>query len=135
MRIPPDPALHQSDRNLRPLSLLTLHFEPLDLHCERLRLYFSPVKLPNFDCNADPDSVFHSNAVADPASKNKSATLVGWTIYLPLTPNPLKLELCVSGYRGEPEPGVQHGGGPRPLPRHSPLRHRPRTGPFHSVQR
>jgi hypothetical protein len=34
----------------------------------------------------DPDSAFHSNAVADPAFKNKSATLVGWTFNLPLAP-------------------------------------------------
>jgi hypothetical protein len=32
-----------------------LHFEPPRLYCERPRLYFLPLKLLNFDFNADPD--------------------------------------------------------------------------------
>ncbi len=36
------------------------------------RLYFEPLKLLNFDFNADPDPSFHTNADPDPdpASKN-----------------------------------------------------------------
>jgi hypothetical protein len=46
-----------------------LQFEPPGLHCERLRLYFEPLKILNFDCNADPDPAFYSNADPDPASE------------------------------------------------------------------
>jgi hypothetical protein len=34
------------------------------------QFYFQPLKLVNFDFNADPDPAFHSNADPDPASKN-----------------------------------------------------------------
>jgi hypothetical protein len=36
------------------------------------RLYFEPLKLLNFDFNADSDSVFHFNADPDPVSKNNA---------------------------------------------------------------
>ncbi len=58
--------------NLRPLvdSLSEAYFF-FSLHalCEcrvPLRLHFKPLKLLNFDFNADPDPAFHSNA--DPES-------------------------------------------------------------------
>jgi hypothetical protein len=50
-----------------------LHFEPLRLHFERPRpstAPFEPLKLLNFDFNADPDPAFNSNADPDPAFKN-----------------------------------------------------------------
>ncbi len=31
-----------------------------------LQLYFKPLKLLNFDFNADPDTIFYSNANPDP---------------------------------------------------------------------
>ncbi len=45
----PDPVPHQSDANLRPLSIKPpgLNFEPPRLHCERPRLYFEP-QAPEF---------------------------------------------------------------------------------------
>jgi hypothetical protein len=46
---------------------LLLHFEPPRLHYERSRLCFQPLKLLNFDLNAnlDPDPAFHSNVDPD----------------------------------------------------------------------
>jgi hypothetical protein len=40
------------------------------------RLYLEPLKLSNFDCNADPDQTFHSISGPYPASKI--------TIYAPM---------------------------------------------------
>ncbi len=34
-----------------------------------LWLYFEPIKLLNFDVNADPDPALHSNSDSDPDSK------------------------------------------------------------------
>jgi hypothetical protein len=36
------------------------------------QLYFEPLKLLNFDFNADPDPDFHFNADPGPASKNNA---------------------------------------------------------------
>ncbi len=38
-----------------------LYFKPPSLHCERPQLCFEPLKLLNFDFNADSDPAFHSN--------------------------------------------------------------------------
>jgi hypothetical protein len=35
-------------------------------------LYFEPLKLLNFDLNADPDLAFHSDADPDPESASKN---------------------------------------------------------------
>jgi hypothetical protein len=48
-----------------------LHFEPPGLHCERSGPYFEPLKLLNFDFNADSDLAFYTNADPDPAEKKK----------------------------------------------------------------
>jgi hypothetical protein len=45
------------------------HFEPSGLHCERLRLYFDPLRLLNLYFIANPDPAFHSKADPDSASK------------------------------------------------------------------
>jgi hypothetical protein len=66
----PDPAPgHHRDRTCDHWSMEPpgFHFEPPGFHCERLRLYFSPVKLLNFDFNANPYSAFHFYADPDPA--------------------------------------------------------------------
>ncbi len=42
-------------------SIVSVHGPP--------RLYVEPLKLMNFDFNADPDPAFHSSADPDPASK------------------------------------------------------------------
>ena len=61
----PDPAPHEGDVSCEywfpdpPI----LHFDPPCLQCE-------PLKLPDFDFNADPDPAFRSNVEPDPASKN-----------------------------------------------------------------
>jgi hypothetical protein len=51
--------------------------EPPGLHCERPRpstaLDFVPLKLFNFDFNADPDPDFSLMVIPDPASKNNAA--------------------------------------------------------------
>jgi hypothetical protein len=71
-----DPAYYQSDANLRPLSYKppALHFKPPGLHCECPRLHFEPLKMLNFDFDADADldSDFYSNADPDPASRNNA---------------------------------------------------------------
>ncbi len=55
------------------INLPGFHFEPPGLYCERPRprLPFEPLKLMNFDFNADPDPAFHSSPDPDldPASK------------------------------------------------------------------
>jgi hypothetical protein len=56
----PDPASHQSDANLRPLTETSgLHFEPPGLHCKRPRLL-------NIDFNADLDPALHLKRILDP---------------------------------------------------------------------
>jgi hypothetical protein len=57
----PDPALRHSNAYLRPLVYtdpLGLHFELSRFHCGLPRLHFEPLKLLNFDCNADFGSIF-----------------------------------------------------------------------------
>jgi hypothetical protein len=67
----PDPALLQSDGNLRPL-VYTLPGSSLSLQASIVsvygtpRLYFECLKLFNFDFNADPDAFFPSNSDPDP---------------------------------------------------------------------
>jgi hypothetical protein len=45
-------SLQAANASLRA-SIVSVHFHP--------RLYFEPLKLLNFDFNADSDPVFHSN--------------------------------------------------------------------------
>jgi hypothetical protein len=64
----PDPPALYSDGNLRPLVYIDPQgflFEPPCLHCELPRLYSVPLKLLNFDFNAEQSSAFHSNADPD----------------------------------------------------------------------
>jgi hypothetical protein len=53
-----------------------LHFEPPDLYC------FEPLKLLNFDFNADPDPAFHFNADSDLASKINADRCGSATLFL-----------------------------------------------------
>ncbi len=80
----PDPTFHlnadpdplQGDRNLRPLSILSLRASIVTAHSPRINL--EPLKLLNFDFNADPD----------PASKKTGpdpqpcllACLLAWSV-------------------------------------------------------
>jgi hypothetical protein len=53
-----------------------LNFKPLRFHCGRPRLSmapFEPLKLLNFDFDADPAPPFHFDADPDPASLNNPA--------------------------------------------------------------
>ncbi len=78
-----DPAFYlNADPNIAPLqsdgefattgpltlqgSILSLQASIVSVH-SLPRLYFEPLKLMNFDFNADLDQAFHSNADPDPA--------------------------------------------------------------------
>jgi hypothetical protein len=70
----PDPTLHQKMGICDHWSI-----ETPGLHCERPHpshgFYFEPLKLQNFDFNADPDPdlAVHSNADPDPNTASKRA--------------------------------------------------------------
>jgi hypothetical protein len=52
-------------------SILNLHASIVSVHCPPL-LHVEPLKLLNFDFNADSDQAVHCNADPDPASKNNA---------------------------------------------------------------
>ncbi len=71
-----NPAPHQNGANLQPLvyrvqtlqkSIMSFHASIVRVHGPP-RLHTEPLKLLNFDINANP--AFHSNADPDPASQN-----------------------------------------------------------------
>ncbi len=72
-----DLTAFQSDGNLRQLGYRPsrasyLASSPPLWTSTALRLYFQPLKLLNFDFNADPDLGFYPDADPDPASKNSA---------------------------------------------------------------